>query len=164
MTRTLPPILILLSALAWGRPASAQEAIYVVRHAERADQTADSGLSTKGVGRAYRLRDMLHDAGITQIFTSEFKRTIETAAPIASERHLTSQPIAANDADALLSRIMRAGARDRVLVVGHSNTVPALLNALHVDPPVSIAEDAYDDLFIVVPQKESRPVLIRLKF
>lgn len=164
MKRTPLPALMLLCVLACARPASAQEAIYIVRHAERADQSADSGLSTKGVGRAYRLRDMLHDAGITRIFTTEFKRTIETAQPLASEHHLTPQPIAASDIDGLVSKVTGVGPRDRVLVVGHSNTVPALLNALHVDPPISIAEDAYDDLFIVVPQRDGRPVLLRLKF
>jgi hypothetical protein len=51
-----------------------------------------------------------------------------------------------------------------VLVVGHSNTVPALLVALHVDTAVAIADSDYDNLFIVVPQKEGRPVLLRLKY
>ena len=51
-----------------------------------------------------------------------------------------------------------------MLVVGHSNTVPALLKALHVDAAISIADADYDNLFIVVPQKEGRPVLLRLKY
>jgi hypothetical protein len=51
-----------------------------------------------------------------------------------------------------------------VLVVGHSNTVPALLSALHVDASIEIADDDYDNLFIVVAQKEGRPVLLRLKY
>ena len=50
--------LVLLALIAAARPAGAQEAIYVVRHAERADQSADSPLSTEGIGRSYRLRDL----------------------------------------------------------------------------------------------------------
>src|SRR5439155_1152608 len=81
------------------------------------------------VGRAYKLRDMLHDAGITRIFTSTLRRTIETAKPIADQLHVTSTPVA----DALLaSRISESRAGDRVLVVGHSNTIPPLLRALGV--------------------------------
>jgi phosphohistidine phosphatase SixA len=164
MKRLPLPVLLLFSMLAWARPALAQEAIYIVRHAERADQSADSGLSTEGVGRSYKLRDMLHDAGITRIFTTELRRTIETAAPLAAAGHVTPQSIPGTDVEALASRITAADARDRVLVVGHSNTVPALLRALHVDAAITIADDAYDNLFIVVPQRDGRPVMLRLKF
>ena len=150
---------MLLSAASSAR---AQEAIYLVRHAERADQSADPPLSTEGVGRSYRLRDMLKDAGITRIFTSELRRTIDTAAPLASAIHVSPQRIA--DADALAARIAASSARDRILVVGHSNTLPALLRALRVEPPITIADDAYDNLFIVVFPRDGRPVLLRLKY
>jgi hypothetical protein len=66
--------------------------------------------------------------------------------------------------DALLEAIAGSGPRDRVLVVGHSNTVPALLRALHVAETISVPDDEYDNLFIVFPQKEGRPVLLRLKY
>jgi len=142
-------------------PAWAQEAIYLVRHAERADQSEDPPLSTEGVGRSYRLRDMLKDAGITRIFTSELRRTIETAAPLASAIHVSPQQISP---DALAAKIAASNARDRILVVGHSNTLPALLRALRVEPPITIADDAYDNLFIVVFPRDGRPVLLRLKY
>ena len=142
-------------------PAGAQEAIYLVRHAERADQSADPPLSTDGVGRSHRLRDMLKDAGITKIFTSELRRTIETAAPLASAIHVSPQQISP---DALAAKIAASNARDRILVVGHSNTLPALLHALRVEPPITIADDAYDNLFIVVFPRDGRPVLLRLKY
>ena len=142
-------------------PARAQEAIYLVRHAERANQSEDPPLSTEGVGRSYRLRDMLKDAGITRIFTSELRRTIETAAPLASAIHVSPQQISP---DALAAKIAASNARDRILVVGHSNTLPALLRALRVEPPITIADDAYDNLFIVVFPRDGRPVLLRLKY
>ena len=157
-------LFLFLAMLAPARPSPAQEAIYVVRHAERADQSADSALSSEGVGRSYTLRDMLKDAGITRIFTSELRRTLETAMPLASAIHLTPQQVASADAEALAARISASGPRDRVLVVGHSNTVPALLRALHVDASITIADEDYDNLFIVVPQKDGRPVLLRLKY
>ena len=159
-----PAWLVVVLVLAGGLLGHAQEAIYVVRHAERADQSADSALSTQGLNRADRLRDALRDAGVTQIFTSELRRTIATAAPLAAVRHLTPQQIPAADAATLAARIAAAGPRDRVLVVGHSNTVPALLRTLQVDASIVIGDDDYDNLFIVVPQKEGRPVLLRLKY
>ena len=105
---------------------------------------------------------MLKDAGITKIFTSELRRTIETAAPLASAIHVSPQRIA--DTDVLTAKISASNARDRILVVGHSNTLPALLRALHVEPPITIADDAYDNLFIVVFPRDGRPVLLRLKY
>ena len=142
--------------------APGQEAIYTVRHAERADQSADPPLSTEGTGRAYRLRDLLKEAGVTRIFTSELRRTIETAAPLAAAAHVTPQ--IGGDPESLATRIAASGPGERVLVVGHSNTVPALLRLLGVDAAITIGESDYDDLFIVVPRKESRPVLLRLKY
>ncbi len=157
-------LLFLVAFAAPSSLASAQEAIYLVRHAERADQSADSALSTDGVGRSYKLRDALRDAGITGIFTSELRRTVDTAAPLASAIHVTPRRVAAADAEGLAAAIAASGPRDRVLVVGHSNTVPALLRALHVDAAVAIGDNDYDNLFIVIPQKEGRPVLLRLKY
>jgi broad specificity phosphatase PhoE len=144
--------------------ARAQEAIYIVRHAERLDQSPDSSLSTEGVGRAYKLRDLLREAGVTQVFTSERKRTIETAKPLADALRLTPQQVPAEDRGALVSRLAALKPQDRALVVGHSNTVPELLIALKVTTPVTIGDADYDNLFIVVPQKESAPILLRLKF
>jgi phosphohistidine phosphatase SixA len=142
----------------------AQEAVYVVRHAERLDQSADSPLSPAGISRSQTLRDTLRDAGITHIFTSELRRTIDTARPLAEALKLTPQPLAGADVAALAARLRSLGAHDRALVVGHSNTVPQLLRALGVDTPVTLADSDYDNLFIVVAAKESAPALLRLKF
>jgi broad specificity phosphatase PhoE len=162
MQRTAWLALSLVALLGSALPATAQEAIYIVRHAERADQSADSELSTEGTGRSYKLRDLLRHAGVTRIFTSPLRRTIDTAAPLAAALHITSRVIATDEA--LAEAIAASGPRDRVLVVGHSNTVPALLRALHVSESVTVSDDDYDDLFIVVPQKDGRPVLLRLKY
>jgi len=51
-----------------------------------------------------------------------------------------------------------------VLLAGHSDTVPALLRALHVTDTVTLSDDDYDNLFIVVAGKDGRPVLLRLKY
>src|SRR4051794_40811535 len=126
--RWLALSIVVLTASA--RQTAAQEAIYIVRHAERADQSADSELSTDGVGRSYKLRDLLRNGGVTRIFTSPLRRTIDTAAPLAAALHVTSRAVATDEA--LFEAIAGSGPRDRVLVVGHSNTVPALLRALHV--------------------------------
>lgn len=150
--------------LASAQTARAQEAVYIVRHAERVDQSPDSPLSTDGVGRAYRLREMLRSAGVTHIFTSDLRRTLETAKPLADALGLAPLQLPGADVRALAARLAALKPHDRALVVGHSNTVPELLRALNVTTPVTIADTDYDNFFIVVPQKESAPVLLRLKF
>ncbi len=66
-SRAVAAAAIALFALTLPPSASAQSAVFVVRHAERADTTADSVLSAAGEARAARLLDVLKGAGITQI-------------------------------------------------------------------------------------------------
>jgi broad specificity phosphatase PhoE len=135
-----------------------------VRHAERADQSADSPLSPAGVTRAASLATILRDAGITHVFTSELRRTIDTAGPLASALHLTPQKLNGTDVPALAAKLAALGAHDRALVVGHSNTVPEILRALHVDTPITLDDSEFDNLFIVVTHINRPPTLLRLKY
>jgi broad specificity phosphatase PhoE len=158
------PIVALLLLVCGARIAVAQDAIFVVRHAERVDGSADSPLSPVGEARAARLAALLKDAGITQIYTTDLRRTIQTAAPLAAALHLTATALKADDQPALLQRLRSASAHDRVLVVGHSNTVPALLTALGAAPAVTLGENEYDSLFLVVPHAGAAPRLFRFRF
>ncbi len=144
--------------------AFAQEAVYVVRHAEKADQSADPPLSAAGSARARKLAEMLKDAGITHVYTTNLKRTIETAAQLAAAIHVRAEQLPAADTQALAARLTALGPHDRALVVGHSNTVPELIRALRGTTPVTIADEEYDNLFIVVPQTNAAPTLLRLKY
>ena len=138
---------------------SAQKLVLLVRHAERADAGAgaamagapvDPPLSAAGQVRAQRLATMLADAGITAIYATEFKRTQDTAKPVAAALGIAVQTMAARDTDALVATLKGAKATDVVLVVGHSNTVPAVIKALG-GPDISIADDEYSALFVLVP-------------
>lgn len=144
-------------------PAGAQEAVYLVRHAERADQTADSPLSAEGEARAALLARVLKDAGITHVFTTDLKRTVQTAAPAAAAFRLTPRPLPAGDVDALVSALRALGPKDRALVVGHSNTLPVILFALGAGT-LTIADAEYDNLFVVVPHAGAAPVLLRMRY
>lgn len=144
--------------------AAAQGAVFVVRHAERADTTADSTLSDAGHTRAMRLAAILRDAGITQILTTNLQRTGQTAAALAKQLELTPTELPSTDLDALLDKLRAATPRDRVLVVGHSNTVPEILRRLGVAAPVTIDDMEYDNLFIVIPQPGPAALFLRLRY
>jgi hypothetical protein len=64
----------------------------------------------------------------------------------------------------LIETLRRENAADVVLVVGHSNSVPALLEALGCAEEIKIASDEYDNLLVVVPQKGGKPTLLRLRY
>jgi phosphohistidine phosphatase SixA len=157
-------LLLLLSATA----VVAQSAVFVVRHAERADTAtgvapiagADPDLSAAGRVRASSLATVLKDAGITAIFATQFKRTQQTAAPLASALGLTVGTIASTDSAALVAKLKAAPGN--VLVVGHSNTVPEVIKGLGVETPAIVAESEYDNLFIVT--RGEKPALLRLRY
>jgi broad specificity phosphatase PhoE len=152
---------------------SAQEQVFfVVRHAERLDAPAqapdhammgpDPDLSTAGRARAARLADLLRDAAITRIFTTEYRRTRQTAAPLAERLKISPVVAAAKDTPMLLRQLR--GARGRTLIVAHSNTIPEILKRLGVSGAVTIPEEQYDDLFVVVRGVGSAATLLRLKY
>ncbi len=69
-----------------------------------------------------RLGGILKGAGITQIYTTTFRRTVQTAAPLAAALQVTPAELPVSELDALFARLHAATPNDRVLVVGHSNT------------------------------------------
>jgi hypothetical protein len=69
---------------------------------------------------------------------------------------------AAREPDALVRQVKNANGN--VLIVGHSNTVPELLTRLGVKDAIAIADNEYDNLFIVVRPAGGEPTLIRLRY
>ncbi|MEL7039906.1 MAG: histidine phosphatase family protein [Pseudomonadota bacterium] len=121
--------------------------IYLVRHAEK-QAGLNPSLTTAGQARAERLADILADKGLTEIHSTNLKRTLETAAPIAARTGLPVSLYEANDLDAFAETL---AARPGVhLVVGHSNTTPPLAAALGGNPGDEIDEASeYDRLYVI---------------
>jgi broad specificity phosphatase PhoE len=157
-------LLLVLAGLLTETPAWAQQAIFVVRHAERVDQSRDSALSVAGQARAAALARHLRDAGVTAAFVTDLQRTQQTAAPLAAALGLTLTVMPAAATAQMVERIRRDHPQDVVLVVGHSNTVPEVLKLFGDDAAVTIRDDEYDALFVVVPRAGAAPVVLRLRF
>src|SRR5688500_10858448 len=123
----------------WPVAADAQALVLLVRHAERADggagtgamtnKPADPPLSAAGEARASRLAAMLADAGITAIYSTEYRRTQDTVKALSTRTGVTVTTVPAGDLAALTAKI-KADPNGIVLVVGHSNTVPEVIKAL----------------------------------
>ena len=153
--------LILSIAFLLAVAANAAPTIFVVRHAEKAGNSGkDPDLSPEGQKRANALADILKDSEITSVFVTEFKRTQETAAPTAKAAHVSPTVVPANDIGELVGKLRELNGN--ALVVGHGNTIPDLLKALGVATPVSIPEDDYNEIFVVLTG--STPQLLRLHY
>ena len=127
--------------------------VIVVRHAERADggvsmaPASDPELSEVGKARAQKLAGMLGDAGIVAIYTTQYRRTKDTATPLGDKIGVTYEAVPSGDMAGLVAKIKshKSGA---VLVVGHSNTVPVIVKALG-GSDVKMGDDEYDSIFFV---------------
>jgi broad specificity phosphatase PhoE len=132
-------------------PAPTSEVVesvfFLVRHAEKADQSEDPPLTEEGHARARVLAHLLRDAGIEAIFSSDFERTRDTAAPLASDLGLA---VTLYDPTRLpeLARTLLSSP-GRALVVGHSNTTPELAGLLGGEPGAPIPETEYDRLYVL---------------
>ncbi len=160
--------LVFFLAMLLATEVGAQPTVFLVRHAERADTApgatptmgADPDLSEAGRARAESLATLLKDAGITAIFVTEFKRTQQTAAPLANALGLTVKIVTSKDTAALVKQVKSS--KGNVLVVGHSNSVPDVITGLGVKTPVTIGDNDFDNLFLV--NRGTRPSLLRLHY
>lgn len=125
--------------------------IYIVRHAEKEDTQLDPGLTTEGNRRAEGLAQMLSEAGVERIYSTIYRRNAATALPLARTLNLPVEFYQAAQGDALVTQLLAQ--RQTALVIGHSNTVADLINALGGTAD-ELSEDRYGDVFQLLMQRE----------
>ncbi len=145
--------------------------VILVRHAEKAEEKlSDPLLSAAGLVRAESLAAALKDAGVVAILTSPLQRTILTAQPLAKARRITPQVIVlerggiARHVEAVVAAIRKLGAGDVVLVVGHSNTVPAIVEALGGPSMPMLCESDYANLLVLTADAAGGVRVIRSRY
>ena len=156
MKRAIVLFALLLAGCATSRPVSlsAQDdgaTFVIVRHAEKAtDGSADPPLAPAGVERARSLARRLAAAPLVAAYATPFHRTQLTAQPAAG---LHGLPVLLYDparaAGDLVASLRRTYSRGTVLVVGHSNTVPAIAAAFCGCEVAPLGEDDYDAIYVV---------------
>ncbi len=104
--------------------------IILIRHAEKAEANAkDPSLSDTGNQRAEGLAKLFKDIPIDAFYATPYKRTIETITPIAranGKEILTYNPSDKNSTAAMIN----SGKGKRIIIAGHSNTIPQMVNTL----------------------------------
>ena len=164
----LAAFLILLAAL----PARAQpELVVLVRHADKASQAdepgRDPGLSAAGQRRAEQLAEALAAAGIRHVLATAARRTQATAAPLAQRLGLEVQAVGFEGGlpghVAELHRRLQ-GLQGNALVVGHSNTLPELLQALGGPRWPMLCESSYGQVWLLQLRPPAPPQVLRLRY
>ena len=128
--------------------AEESSTIFLVRHAEKTEASDDPALSEAGKLRAHELARVLRNAGIQHIYSTDYTRTRDTAAPLAALLKLELELYDPRELAEFAAKLKCRGSRQ--LVIGHSNTTPELVALLGGDPGEEIDESGeYDRLYIV---------------
>ncbi len=139
--------------------------IVLVRHAEKMKDQKDPDLTNKGNFRATKLKELLSTISLDQIYSTDYTRTQQTAKPTSNAQEvevISYNPRALNDFGNMLLQTQKG---KNILVVGHSNTTPNLLNYFMKERVVeSISESDYGNIYIVNIDKEGNAKALLLKF
>jgi broad specificity phosphatase PhoE len=137
----------------------------LVRHAEKTGSERLSELTPAGTERAKRLATHLADAPVKAVYSTDYTRTKATAQPTASSHQLDVQLYMSDQLDSL-SQALKVRHKDAVvLVVGHSNTTPALANSLiGKEKFLPIDEADYSQMYIVTCREDQRCTAMLFRF
>ena len=129
--------------------------MYVVRHAEASAPSGDPPLSDEGLTRARRLATVMADKQLAAIDTTQLVRGYETGKVVGDAVGIAVDTVPIDPANVaaypplLAAHIKQRHAGKATLVVGHSNTVPGIVEVLSgtAVPPIHSSE--YDRLYTI---------------
>ncbi len=141
--------------------------VVLVRHAER-PSGADPELTPEGQARAESLAVSLARADVDAIIHTQFRRTLQTALPLATQKGITPIVMTAAGAESLHTQAVadriRTLSGQTVVYVGHSNTIPGVIQRLGIAPAPAIADSEYSHLFIVTLKPGEPATMVRAKY
>ena len=156
---------LILFTISVNSVAQAQEAVFLIRHAEQMHDVEDPPLTNDGLNRAEAWATIFRDADIDVIYTSKKVRTKQTGAAIAKELNLPLKAMPRSDISGLVNLVRKEHSDDVVLIVSHSKIVPRLVQAFVPFAEVpAIKPGDYDNLFIIVPKGENDASVLRLRY
>ncbi|HEX4602386.1 MAG TPA: phosphoglycerate mutase family protein [Candidatus Angelobacter sp.] len=150
---------LFLCQMAAAQQSPRASTVILVRHAEKVSSAPDAVLSAAGQQRAECLAQVVKEAGVKRIYVSDARRTQQTAEPAAKALGIKPVVVPAKDVNALVRDVFY-GAGGNALVVGHSETVPLVIERAQAGkvPPIGVNE--YDGLYVLtVLEGGSTPVL-----
>jgi len=140
--------------------------VFLVRHAEKNLHFlgSDPPLTEAGLRRADALSHALGDAGITAIYSTHFRRNRDTAAPLAARLGDSLRIVDQGDFAGFARRVREENPGGRVLIVGHSDTVPQIVQALAGVRAPPFAPGEHDVLYVVTLAQSQPSRTLRLRY
>lgn len=127
--------------------------IWIVRHGEKnLDNPADKdpALSTAGEERAIALAKYLKGKKFAALFSTDYKRTKGTLAPLAAAQHLPIQLYKSTDYQAIADTIMNNYKGKNIIICGHSNRILGIVSAFKATSSLKeITEEEYSHIFLI---------------
>ncbi|MEA1787351.1 phosphoglycerate mutase family protein [Arenibacter sp. GZD96] len=146
------------------RNEQAISTFYFIRHAEKDrsnPENLDPELNQDGLGRAIRWAEVFHYIPLDAIYSTDFERTEMTAAPTAVKQDLVLQYYSPENFD--VAQFKEANLGKNVLVVGHSNSIPELVNKMLGEEKYEPLDDYDNSSLFIIRTIDGRMTDIRLK-
>lgn len=162
--------IVVLAVLAGFLASMTTTTVVLVRHAEKElGSIEDPPLTPEGEQRAQLLARMFGErAGpgrLAAVFASDTRRAQRTAMPLADRLGLKVTTTKADDYDQIIRRIRSEFRGKSVLIVGHSNTVPALVRRLAGAKDIPEIPDAeYGTIYVVTMPTLGRASVLRMTY
>jgi phosphohistidine phosphatase SixA len=123
----------------------------LVRHAEKASSSEkDPKLTEKGVKRSQQLATFLSEVQVDAIYSTDFIRTRNTVKPLADDFGLDINPYEPKNLESFIRKLIKNHNGQTVVISGHSNTTPQLVNILLGEERYASFDDSeYDWIFVV---------------
>ncbi len=141
--------------------------LFLVRHCEKDKAVPENPpLTPEGQARAEKLGRVFDNAVLDKIASTNTKRTLETASAVrrwAGDPVMENFPFEAqND---WLAEIIEHGSGQRILYVGHQNSVPLILNNLTASVRYkNIPDGDFGRFFVVVSQGVGKTEVMELRY
>jgi len=127
--------------------AAEHYSIYLVRHAEKETSNKNPGLTPCGKVRAQHLARLLSQANISQVFSTRYQRTLQTANPLALQQKIPVQIYSSKHLEQLV--ILLKQRSQNSIVVGHSNTTVKMVELLTKQQVKPLTETDFQQLYQV---------------
>ena len=130
--------------------SAAAQTVIIVRHAEKViEENPNPDLTEAGQARALALSQVLADAGVTRVLSTPYTRTRETGRPTAEAGGVPVTELSGGAVAPFVEAVRAASPEDVILIVGHSNTVDKIAQALGDAHPETLTDCDYDRLVVL---------------
>lgn len=139
--------------------------LIIVRHAEKLSDVDNPSLNGPGIQRANNLKDILLPLNPERVYTTSFRRSVETSMPLAKAIKKPNMHYKPKKYYDLFDIVLKQHKAKRAVVIGHSNTVPEMLNLLTGEKRFQeIDERDYSNMYLVQTKGLGESEVLALKF